>query len=285
MSALTMVPFKFGEQQLRTLLVGSQPWFCAADVCAVLGYANSRQAVQKNCRAEGVSTRDTPTRGGVQALSYIDEGNLYRLIIKSRKAEAREFESWVCDEVLPAIRKHGHYSDDSGKMATLVNHVIGVSGANLIGGVISQKVSVLPVGVQRQARHRMHSVLHTRFNVPRTELIPADKLDAACQYIAAYVLEGEWIASSQANGLQLSEREVQALYLMMSHYHSAMEQATRAGVYAIARMTESRPLAIFNEHLSDMGIGFRTLDERRAEIYNIYSRRGAGGGYAMKAAS
>lgn len=285
MSALSMVPFKFGEQQLRTLLLDSQPWFCAADVCAVLGYANSRQAVQKNCRPKGVSTRDTPTRGGVQALSYIDEGNLYRLIIKSRKAEAQAFESWVCDEVLPAIRKHGRYSDDSGKMATLVNDVIGVSGANLIGGVISQKVSVLPVGVQRQARHRMHSVLHTRFNVPRTELIPAEKLDAACQYIAAYVLEGEWLESSQAKGMQLSEREVQALYLMMSHYHFAMEWAMKSGIYAIARMTDSRPLSNFNEHFSEIGMGFRTLDERRDEIYRIYSQRGAGGGYAMKAAS
>jgi len=187
--------------------------------------------------------------------------------------------------VLPAIRKHGRYSDDSGKMATLVNDVIGVSGANLIGGVISQKVSVLPVGVQRQARHRMHSVLHTRFNVPRTELIPAEKLDAACQYIAAYVLEGEWLESSQAKGMQLSEREVQALYLMMSHYHFAMEWAMKSGIYAIARMTDSRPLSNFYEHFSEIGMGFRTLDERRDEIYRIYSQRGAGGGYAMQAAS
>lgn len=103
--------------------------------------------------------------------------------------------------------------------------------------------------------------------------------------LSACVLEGEWLESSQAKGMRLSEREVQALYLMMSHYHSAIEQATRAGVYAIARMTESKALAIFNEHLSNIGIGFRTLDERRAEIYGIYCRRGAGGGYAMKAAS
>lgn len=283
-AASQVIQFKFEARDIRTLLIDDQPWFVAADVCQALAVRNNRDALSRlDDDEKGVATTDT--LGGSQAVGIINESGLYSLILTSRKAEAKRFKKWVTAEVLPAIRKHGRYSDDSGKMATLVNDVIGVSGANLIGGVISQKVSVLPVGVQRQARHRMHSVLHTRFNVPRTELIPAEKLDAACQYIAAYVLEGEWLESSQAKGMQLSEREVQALYLMMSHYHFAMEWAMKSGIYAIARMTDSRPLSNFNEHFSEIGMGFRTLDERRDEIYRIYSQRGAGGGYAMQAAS
>jgi len=278
-----VIPFSFGAQPVRALLDDDQPWFFAKDVCTALALMDTNKAL--------IGLDDEEKRehehysGSGRKPVLINESGLYSLILRSRKAEAKRFKKWVTAEVLPAIRKHGRYSDDSGKMATLVNDVIGVSGANLIGGVISQKVSVLPVGVQRQARHRMHSVLHTRFNVPRTELIPAEKLDAACQYIAAYVLEGEWLESSQAKGMQLSEREVQALYLMMSHYHFAMEWAMKSGIYAIARMTDSRPLSNFNEHFSEIGMGFRTLDERRDEIYRIYSQRGAGGGYAMQAAS
>ncbi|MEW9045608.1 BRO-N domain-containing protein [Stutzerimonas stutzeri] len=278
-----VIPFSFGAQPVRALLDDDQPWFFAKDVCTALALMDTNKALIGLDDEEKREHEQYSGSGRKPVL--INESGLYSLILRSRKAEAKRFKKWVTAEVLPAIRKHGRYSDDSGKMATLVNDVIGVSGANLIGGVISQKVSVLPVGVQRQARHRMHSVLHTRFNVPRTELIPAEKLDAACQYIAAYVLEGEWLESSQAKGMQLSEREVQALYLMMSHYHFAMEWAMKSGIYAIARMTDSRPLSNFNEHFSEIGMGFRTLDERRDEIYRIYSQRGAGGGYAMQAAS
>lgn len=276
-----VIPFSFGAQPVRALVQEDQPWFFAKDVCTALALADTNKAL--------IGLDDDEKReheqysGSGRKPVLINESGLYSLILRSRKAEARAFKKWVTAEVLPAIRKHGRYSDDSGKMATLVHDVIGVSGANLIGGVISQKVSILPVGVQRQARHRMHSVLHTRFNVPRTELIPSDKLDAACEYVAAYALEGEWIGSSKA-AMELSEREVQALYIMMSHYHFAAEYAEKSGIYAIARMTESRPLANFHEHFSDMGIGFRCLDERRAEIYRIYSRLGANGGYALQAA-
>lgn len=279
-----VIPFRFETREVRTMLIDDQPWFVAADVAASLGYPAAPQ-MTRNLDDDEKGMQNVHTLGGEQEMLVINESGLYSAILRSRKTEAKRFKKWVTAEVLPAIRRTGRYEDATNKMATLVNDVIGVSGANLIGGVISQKVSVLPVGVQRQARHRMHSVLHTRFNVPRTELIPAEKLDAACQYIAAYVLEGEWLENSQAKGMQLSEREVQALYLMMSHYHFAMEWAMKSGIYAIARMTDSRPLSNFNEHFSEIGMGFRTLDERRDEIYRIYSQRGAGGGYAMQVAS
>jgi prophage antirepressor-like protein len=87
-----------------------EPWFVAKDVCNVLGYANSRKTITDHCRTRGVTTRDTLTAGGVQPLTFINEGNLYRLVIKSQKPEAEKFESWVCDDVLPALRKTGSYA-------------------------------------------------------------------------------------------------------------------------------------------------------------------------------
>lgn len=94
---------------IRIILIDGDPWFAAADVCDILGYANGRDALAKHCRVGGVAKRDTPTSSGVQAMTYINEGNLYRLVIKSRKPEAEKFEAWVCDEVLPSIRKTGRY--------------------------------------------------------------------------------------------------------------------------------------------------------------------------------
>lgn len=113
--------FTFTAQAVRVVTdEQGNPWFAVADVCAVLGYANSRDTLAKHCRAGGVAKRDTPTSSGVQPLTFIDEGNLYRLIIKSRKPEAAKFETWVCDKVLPALRKTGQYKVGASETAVPV---------------------------------------------------------------------------------------------------------------------------------------------------------------------
>lgn len=96
---------EFGE--IRTIEIEGKPYFVASDVAAALGYANPRKAVSDHCK--GVTKRDTPTSSGVQSMSYIGEGDLYRLIMKSKLPSAEKFESWVMDEVLPSIRSTGYY--------------------------------------------------------------------------------------------------------------------------------------------------------------------------------
>jgi len=98
---------EFGE--VRTLLIEKEPWFCAIDICQVLGYKNELDAIKKHCREKGVAKRDLLTSGGKQEINFISEGNLYRLILRSRMPAAEKFESWVCDDVLPSIRKNGFY--------------------------------------------------------------------------------------------------------------------------------------------------------------------------------
>ena len=99
-------------------------WFCAKDVCDVLGYSNASQTIEDHCREAGVSKRYTSSGGQQRELAFINEGNLYRLIIKSRKEEARRFETWVCDEVLPSLRKTGgyHLGNHSTAATRIANH-------------------------------------------------------------------------------------------------------------------------------------------------------------------
>lgn len=102
--------FTFKSNSVRVITDKNQePWFCANDVCDILGYSNSRDAISKHCKTGGVAKRDTPTKSAVQEMTFINEPNLYRLIIKSRKPEAEPFEAWVFEEVLPQIRKTGKY--------------------------------------------------------------------------------------------------------------------------------------------------------------------------------
>lgn len=96
---------EFGE--VRTIEIDGKPYFVGTDVAKALGYNNPRDAVSRHCK--GVVKHDTPTSSGVQLMSYINEGDLYRLIMKSKLPSAEKFESWVMDEVLPTIRKTGSY--------------------------------------------------------------------------------------------------------------------------------------------------------------------------------
>ena len=96
---------EFGE--VRTIEIDGKPYFSSTDVATALGYSNPRDAIARHCK--GVVKHDTPTISGIQTLSFIPEGDIYRLIIRSNLPSAERFESWVFDEVLPAIRQTGGY--------------------------------------------------------------------------------------------------------------------------------------------------------------------------------
>lgn len=104
-----LIPFNFNNHVVRCEIVDGEPWFVANDVCEILEYSNPRKALADHCKQKGVTKRYTLTDGGKQLVTYINEGNLYRLITKSKMPEAEKFEEKVFEEILPAIRKTGSY--------------------------------------------------------------------------------------------------------------------------------------------------------------------------------
>ena len=104
---------QFGN--LEVFMFDGKPYFPASECAKMLGYTNANKAIIDHCR--GVTKRDTPTvnqHGAtvIQKINYIPEGDLYRLIIRSKLPTAAKFEAWVFDEVLPSIRNHGIYATD-----------------------------------------------------------------------------------------------------------------------------------------------------------------------------
>ena len=93
--------------QVRTLVIDEKPYVLANDVARALGYSSPKDAVSRHCK--GAIKHRYPTNGGEQEAKFIPEGDIYRLIMKSKLPNAEKFESWVMDEVLPTIRKHGAY--------------------------------------------------------------------------------------------------------------------------------------------------------------------------------
>ena len=82
--------------------------FCGTDVAIALGYSNHRKAVRDHTK--GGTKRSVLTSGGFQTATFITEGDVYRLVARSKLPTAEKFESWVFDEVLPSIRKTGSYT-------------------------------------------------------------------------------------------------------------------------------------------------------------------------------
>ena len=96
---------EFGS--VRTITKDGKTYFVGNDVAKALGYSETAKAIRTHCK--GVSEMDIPTNGGVQTMKMITEGDIYRLVIKSKLPQAEKFESWVFDNVLPSIRKNGGY--------------------------------------------------------------------------------------------------------------------------------------------------------------------------------
>ncbi|ENX1877279.1 Bro-N domain-containing protein [Neisseria gonorrhoeae] len=165
----------FQQNSVRTVADNKgELWFLANDVCEILGYTNPRRTVDLHCKSRGVTKRYTPTASGEQEMTYINEPNLYRLIIKSRKPAAEAFEEWVMETVLPAIRKTGGCqvgpkttADDRTGLRQAVAALVGRKGIDY---------------------YSAYSMIHQRFNVESVEGIPAGKLPEAVAYVHALTL-------------------------------------------------------------------------------------------------
>lgn len=98
---------EFGE--VRTVVIGNEPFFVGKDVAEILGYTNPLKAIRDHVDEEDKGVNETFTPGGIQNLIVINESGLYSLILFSKLPKAKEFKRWVTSEVLPTIRKHGAY--------------------------------------------------------------------------------------------------------------------------------------------------------------------------------
>ena len=109
--------FNFEELPVRTLLIEDEPFFVGKDVAEILGYSNTRDALnrhvdkydKKNLTSRNTTLENLPNRG----LTAINESGLYSLIFSSKLDSAKRFKRWVTTEVLPQIRKHGVYAMES----------------------------------------------------------------------------------------------------------------------------------------------------------------------------
>ena len=171
---------------IRTVEQDGKVMFCGKDVATALGYSNPRKALIDHCK--GVTKRDTPTSSGIQSMSFITEGDLYRLIASSKLPSAQKFESWVFDEVLPSIRKQGAYVYSNGTESDDVLMARGLLAAQTI---IEKKNAVIE-GQQREIAELRPKALYA-------DAVTAS--DGTC-------LVGELAKMMRQNGVQVGQNRL-----------------------------------------------------------------------------
>lgn len=113
--------FSFEDTSLTILGDILNPLFIAKQVCTILGFVNSKDAVSRHVDPEDVSKVEIQTNGGKQLVNCVNESGLYALIFGSKLPKAKQFKRWVTNEVLPAIRKQGCYSAQEQDNALISN--------------------------------------------------------------------------------------------------------------------------------------------------------------------
>lgn len=109
---------EFGKFEI--LKIKGKEYFPATDCAKILGYSNPNDAISRHCKLDGVVKHEGVSSHVNQygkrieqkiEKTFITEGNLYRLIIRSKLPKAEKFEKWVFDDVLPSIRKTGYINE------------------------------------------------------------------------------------------------------------------------------------------------------------------------------
>lgn len=195
----TPTVFQFEKTHpVRSIVVGGEPWFVAADVCKALQLTNSRVMLRSlDDDEKGVSSIYTP--GGEQKLAIVNESGLYTLILRCRDAvkagtPPHRFRKWVTSEVLPTIRKTGGYQ--FGKNA---GDVLSLEQADLLRNAMTTHCARLPKNQQGPFMVKGWSKLKAHFKVSYRH-IPQEQLTEALSIVTRHAAEWEVVDDVPALG-------------------------------------------------------------------------------------
>ncbi|WP_256544518.1 phage antirepressor N-terminal domain-containing protein [Pseudomonas sp. HMSC08G10] len=105
-----------------------------------------------------------------------------------------------CDDALWSYWNNGHAVNHRGpgQVMTVLGQTIGTDGFHCLGAVLDGKVRQLPAKSRQRAKMHVWSQVHKAFSVVSAQDIPTDQFDSARNFIAAYVLEGEYLGPEKA---------------------------------------------------------------------------------------
>lgn len=214
---------EFGK--IEVMEMDGKCYFPATECAKILGYARPADAVRDHCK--GVAKMPTPSNGGVQETNFISEGDLYRLIVRSKLPTAEKFERWVFDDVLPAIRKHGGYLTQEKVEEALLNPDV-----------------LIKLATELKDEREKRKALEGKIEADRPKVLFADSVSTA----KTSILIGELAKLLKQNGLEVGQKRLFAWmrengYLMRagSSYNMPTQRAMEQGLFEIKETTINNP--------------------------------------------
>ena len=99
--------------RVRVVMIDNEPHFCLSDLAKILEFRdgnNLKNSIDREFDKGGIfNMSPLQTKGGTQNFTFINESELYFVLMRSNSAKAKPFRQWVTKEVLPSIRKTGSY--------------------------------------------------------------------------------------------------------------------------------------------------------------------------------
>lgn len=193
--------FNYDPNEVRITMKENNPWFCLKDVCDILEIGNITDTV-KRLDEKGLDKIEVLTLGGIQEMWFVNEANLYRVIFRSNKKEAKKFQDWVFNDVLPSIRKNGFYMATTEiqvpELMTKVNELeqklesfvtLTSHESRLLQKAISRRVYEINIEVSQrpQAFAELHREVRDRFGVPSYRDVARVDFQSALNYVRGWI--------------------------------------------------------------------------------------------------
>ncbi|WP_320152167.1 BRO family protein [uncultured Tolumonas sp.] len=188
-----------------------EPWFVAKDVAVALGYSNTTDAINKHCK--GAVEITAPTTGGLQKLKFINEPDVYRLVMRSKLPSAEKFQDWVYNIVLPSIRKHGYFQLRD--MSAPVRQVIDLQNQALKLTDRMEKIS------NPSMRESVYTMLTGIYALMQIAIPPLDAFDKPPALPTEHHLVAKFfdrVAMFEAQGYQLNHSRNQYVAINMNEF-------------------------------------------------------------------
>lgn len=202
--------------------------FCGTDIAKALGYSNTRKALSDHCKENGVTKRYIiDSMGRDQEAAFITEGNVYRLIARSKLPAAEKFEHWVFDEVLPSIRKHGAYMTD-----------------DALRRAITEPDFLIQLATELKEEQAKRKALETKVETDAPKVLFADSVTGS----ESSMLIGDMAKLLKQNGVDMGQKRFFEYlrkhgYLMKTgnSYNMPTQRSMELGIFEVKERTINNP--------------------------------------------
>ena len=220
--------FSFENIQVRTLGTSEFPLFVANDIAKALGYQNLVRTVNDRVDPEDLFKSEIETNGGRQLVNCVNESGLYALIFGSKLESAKRFKRWVTSEVLPAIRKNGHYE------VSTASNTLSSEEQYEIRKAVKSRAKNSSIHYQT-----IYNALYDYFKIASYKDLRHDQMKAALALIETCTLKPQLPAPTIPEGsIILSDKDAEAL-LTFIYYVRFLFLNVFSKIYGILRIMDS----------------------------------------------